>query len=119
MSDLALSGATSIDYTVTVTGTSGNTEPISGSTSFVLTVKNPCIDTSFVWITEPTMSALSYIIADDAKLFDAHPEFTINTSPIVHSLCGPIAYSATFNGVEVDSDPLSYASSTRKFTADS
>jgi hypothetical protein len=54
------------------------------------------------------MPTLSYIIADNAKLFDAHPAFTIHTMPVEHSLCGAIAYSATFDG-----DPLSYNPSTR------
>ena len=59
------------------------------------------------------MPTLSYIIADNAKLFDAHPAFTIHTMPIEHSLCGAIAYSATFDGDAVDGDPLSYNPSTR------
>jgi len=39
--------------------------------------------------------------------------------PIPHTLCGNIAYSATFDGTAVNGDPLDYDSATRKFTADS
>ena len=59
------------------------------------------------------MATLSYIIADSTKLFDAHPAFTIHTLPVSHSLCGAIAYSATFDGTAVDGDPLSYDPSAR------
>jgi len=86
-----------------------------------LTFKNPCIDQSFVQINEPDppIPDLSYIISSDPKDFAAHSAFTISTYPIPHTLCGDIAYSATFDGTAVDSDPLAYDSDTRKFTAES
>ena len=59
------------------------------------------------------MPTLNYIIADSAELFDAHSAFTIHTLPVEHSLCGAIAYSATFDGAAVDDDPLSYNPSAR------
>ena len=65
------------------------------------------------------MPELSYIISSDFTQFAAHPVFTINTIPILHSLCGEVEYSATFDGTEVDGDPLDYDPVTRKFTADS
>ena len=42
--NLSLSGDLSTPYTITVTGTSGNVDETSGSTTFTLTIKNPCID---------------------------------------------------------------------------
>ena len=91
------------------------------SDSFDLTFLNPCIDASFVTITAPTpptpMPELSYIISSGLKEFAAHPTFKIKTLPIPHTLCGDIAYSATFDGTAVDGDPLDYDPVTRKFTA--
>jgi len=86
-----------------------------------LTFKNPCIDQSFVKINEPDppIPNLSYIISSDPKEFAAHSAFTISTFPTPHTLCGDIAYSATFDGTPVDGDPLAYDSATRKFTANS
>jgi len=62
---------------------------------------------------------LRYIISSGKTYYDAHPEFTITTIPIPHTLCGNIAYSATFDDTAVDGDPLDYDPVTRKFTADS
>jgi len=93
------------------------------SDSFDLTFLNPCTDASFVTITAPTpptpMLELSYIISSGLKEFAAHPTFKIKTLPIPHTLCGDIAYSATFDGTVVNGDPLDYDSATLKFTADS
>ena len=55
IADLLLSGAVSTDYTIEVTGTAGNITPTSGSNSFLLTLKNPCIDPAFVTITEAVL----------------------------------------------------------------
>jgi hypothetical protein len=66
-----------------------------------------------VWLTEPDLPDLSYIIRDDPKLFDAHDEFIINTQPINHNLCGEvIAHKGYFNGTPVNGDPLAYAAAT-------
>jgi len=60
-------------YAIEVTATAGNITPTSGSKSFDLTVKNPCIDINFVKINGPTtLPPLSYIIASDPSQFDAH-----------------------------------------------
>ena len=117
--DLDFSGLTSKSYTIVVTGTAGNVTPTSDSNSFDLTVKNPCIDPNFVTITAPTMAALTYTISSDPAKFASHSAFTISTLPIPHTLCGNIAYSATFDGTAVNDDPLDYDPVTRKFTADS
>ena len=62
---------------------------------------------------------MRYIISSGTTYYDAHPAFTITTIPIPHTLCGNIAYSATFDGNAVDGDPLDYDPDTRKFTAES
>ena len=75
-----------------------------------------------MFITGPTnLPALSYIIADNAKLFDEHVEFVINTVPISHNLCGNIAYEGLYNSLALpaNGDPLAYAAANRQFTADS
>ena len=53
--DLDFSGPTSKSYTIEVTGTAGNVSPTSDSSSFDLTIKNPCIDPNFVTIEEKTL----------------------------------------------------------------
>ena len=53
--DLDFSGLTSKTYTIEVTGTAGNVTPTSDSNSFDLTVKNPCLDPSFVTIEGKTL----------------------------------------------------------------
>ena len=55
--DLALCGPASIDYTVTVNGEIGITEPQTGAASFTLTLKNPCIDSAFVTFPKPAISS--------------------------------------------------------------
>ena len=53
--DLNFSGPTSKSYTIVVTGTAGNVTPTYDSNSFDLTVKNPCLDPSFVTIEGKTL----------------------------------------------------------------
>jgi hypothetical protein len=62
------------------------------SASFVLTVKNPCIDPDFVTITAPTMLNLSYIIGTVGKSFAVHESSTIVAAPATLALCGEISY---------------------------
>lgn len=46
--DLDLCGLSSTDYQIAVTGTSGPIVPQSDTATFTLTLKNPCIDPTFV-----------------------------------------------------------------------
>jgi len=114
---LALSGASSTDYTITVTGTAGNVDETTGSATFDLTISNPCIDPDYVTITAPTIADISYIIAEGPIIFTAHDPFTIVTVPITHTLCGDIAYEGMFDGTAVDGDTLSYFTGILSFTA--
>jgi len=64
---LTLSGVTETIYTVTVTYTGGDgTTQVTSTDSFTITIKNPCIDPNYVFLTAPTMPALSYTIASGA-----------------------------------------------------
>lgn len=47
-----------------------------------------------------------------------HDSFTVVTTPITHSLCGPISYTATFDSQAVDATtlpPVAYDETTRSF----
>ena len=48
--NLDLSGAVSTDYIVSVTGTSGPVVVQSDTSTFTLTLKNPCIDPTYIEI---------------------------------------------------------------------
>ena len=48
--DLDLCGTDNTQYTVTVTGTSGNMIETSDSADFTLTLRNPCIDPAYIVI---------------------------------------------------------------------
>ena len=71
--NLSLSGDVSTPYTVTVTGTSGNVVTTSGSTTFTLTLKNPCIDPAYVVINPKPLTAQDYVLYNH----DGSVEFTI------------------------------------------
>ena len=58
--DLDFCGPVSTDYTVTVLGEIGITETKTDSTSFTLTLKNPCIDSSHVSFEKPGIISQLY-----------------------------------------------------------
>ena len=86
-SDVILSGSDFIDYTVTVTGEAGNITPTTGSSSFILKVKNPCIDPAYLTIaTTPLPVGETYILHDfdqTTKYEFTHTAFVINANPTV------------------------------------
>ena len=47
-SDVSLAGLVSQDYTITLKGVLGSLNTLEAQTSFTLTLKNPCVDPSFV-----------------------------------------------------------------------
>ena len=87
-------------------GTAGNVTPVQGQASFNLRIKNPCIDSDYVIINQTALPVGQKYILHDYKLAGgykfAHNSFLIVTSPITHSLCGALTYSATFNGSPID-----------------
>ena len=97
---------------------SGQTK--TSSTEMNLTVKNPCVDQNFVSIVGSPLNALQYDINTGPNAYAAHTEFTVNTVPIVHMLCGDLTYSATYKGNPISTSdmPLAYDPATRVFTGD-
>ena len=81
-----------IDYTVTVSGTSGLVNPTEVSQSFVLRVKNPCYDPLFVSIdAQPLPVGEQYLLYDFSAALPysfQHNPFSVVTAPFQHSLCG-------------------------------
>ena len=50
-----------------------------------------------------------------------HSEFSVDTVPITHSLCGDLTYSATYDGNPISSptdQPLGYNPTSREFIAE-
>lgn len=112
---MTLSGLTYIDYVINVTGTAGKVVEKSSSATFVLTIKNPCIDAAYIKIEKGALLSQVYELNDldsDGLQF-VHDPFTIKTVPIMHTLCGEIVYDSTFmtvpisNSIDVLKDPFS------------
>ena len=85
-------------------------------------MKNPCVDSAFVTVVGADLDGLSYTLGKPATSFAAHAEFTIQTLPNSHELCGEIEYRGRFADVSVQEtgeSPLSYDATTRVFTAES
>ena len=101
---LALSGTKKTDYVVKVTGTTGNVVKKSSSATFVLQVKNPCIDAAYVTIEKAVLLSQVYELheLDPEGLEFIHDAFTIKTLPITHSLCGDLVYDSTFMTASID-----------------
>ena len=105
------------DYTITVTGTSGEITPQQASATFNLKVENPCYDPSYVSITTspfpagPFMYTLYFGSLVSPNHIVSHSPYLVTTSPITHTLCGSITYEATFRGAVADSTtfpPVNY-----------
>ena len=89
------------------------------TSTFDVIFKNPCIDPEFVSISKVALpTGLAYALAstpNEGGYSFVHSPFELSVS---HSLCGSIAYSATFNSSPIDtsSSLMKYESGTRKFT---
>ena len=94
--DLQITGSHSKQYTVTIIARTGTLEVLEESTSFHLTLRNPCIDPEFVTIEKSALPAgLEYTLYDfesEAGYKFTHEPFTIVTKPIEHNLCGELYY---------------------------
>ena len=119
---LSVAGSTQTTYTVTVKAVLGTAATLEATSSFQLTVKNPCIDPTFVTIDKGTLPAgLEYDLYafDDSLGFTLmHDPFMVSTSPLVdHTLCGDVHYKVWFNGnlVTDSTRPLRYNTLTRTF----
>jgi len=69
-------------------------------------VKNPCIDPAYIVINQTPLPAGKQYILHDYKIAGGytftHDPFTIVTSPITHTMCGGLTYTATFNGSPIN-----------------
>ena len=122
--DLTLSGATSNVYTIAVKGEAGNVVKTSDTATFSFTIKNPCIDPTYVTIEKAVLLNQIYELHefDPVGYEFTHDPFVIKTLPFDHSLCGSLTYTSTFMTVDIDetiavfadpmSDPVRYDQST-------
>ena len=84
-----------------VKGLIGSLKTLSATASFVLTLKNPCIDSKFVSITPVPLffgphsyTLFSGSMASPIEVV-SHSSYAVTTTPLVgHTLCGPITYTA-------------------------
>ena len=100
-----MSGQTYRDYTVKVIGSVGTQ---SHEEHFNLRLKNPCIDSDFVYLQAPAEEKTYVIHAEELEW--RHEEFIVVTQPIEHNLCGDLTYEVTFRGflLTPSSQPLRY-----------
>jgi hypothetical protein len=79
------------DITVTLLGSAGTGTPTVKSKTFVLTVKNPCVDPAFNSITKVDFSK-DYTINSDALTIDFKAHFSVQLA----SICGSsLTFTAT------------------------
>jgi hypothetical protein len=96
-------------YTVEFTATAGTTEKITETTSFSLTVKNPCFDPTFVNIVASVEPAdFAYTVYSTSIPIYYQLEI-IATPSRIKPLCGLISFKFLYDDVEVvdDSTPIS------------
>ena len=95
----------------------------SAETSFTLTLKNPCHNSSKAKITSPTLDNYTYVVkSPKTTTTSAHKDFTLTTSPATHTLCGSLKYKVTDAANAVigsTGKPIFYTSGTKKFTFES
>ena len=107
---LALSGDTSTRYDGSLTFTTRSRYQTEDQTTtnveVDVIVKNPCIDPAYVTIGQAVLLDKIYeLYENDPVGFQfTHDEFTINTVPIAHTLCGGLTYESRFDGTLVDND---------------
>ena len=83
LQDLLLAGKNCTNYTVTVQAKTGVVEPVSNTSDFTLTLRNPCIDPAFVKVTMVPLTNQTYIL----HYFNltgyewTHPPFQVVTLP--------------------------------------
>ena len=100
-----------------VTGYSGSAE----ATAIILVnLLDPCPNTNFVTLELTSLTAsYSYVLGQDAPNGKqiVHDTLNVVTTPTQHSLCGAVAYEATFNGniIGPSDSPMSYDEATRTF----
>ena len=91
---------------------------MSDSAFVVTSFLNPCVDPAYVTINAAEgLEDVDYTADNSASIFAHLGDFTIDTVPSMHDLCGSLAYTATFDGAVIgtDSTPVSFDSSSPEF----
>ena len=94
----------------------------NSSIQYTQTIKDPCINTDFVNILAGDLPELDYDIYQGELVYAAHPESTVSTTPITHTLCGDLDYTPKYDGQppNFSTGPFTgYDPTTRVFTAES
>ena len=73
VNNLTLAGQTKTDYTVVVKGVIGSLKPLQATASFVLTLKNPCVDPQTISV----------------PILTNPPSYTYDGSTLVYKLIAP------------------------------
>jgi len=81
-----------------------------------VTLKNPCIDDSLVFIVPPKQfNREDYLVGTGDEIFTANEDFIVSTLPITHSLCGSLNKKPQYQPVDsgdfrdlTSSDPVTY-----------
>ena len=79
--------------------------------TYELTIKNPCVDPSFVNIIAPTLSPLTHTIDSGAEEFNNSAFIDETTGVVGHGLCGGFSTVTKYDNESLpltNNDPLSY-----------
>ena len=107
---------------IAVSGRAGENVITAVSATFILRVKNPCIDPEFVSISQKELPIGEVYVLHNFKAQGGytftHAPFELVTNPIAHNLCGKLAYTAKFESEPIDAmtkPPMSYDTNTLSF----
>ena len=93
------------DFTITIQATTGVTAVQTVEDSFILKLKNPCIDTAFVELVVPTVQStqIDYELYSGSinQYFHVFEFFDVIQNPFDHDLCGSVAFEVTWDGTLV------------------
>lgn len=111
-----------VTHTITVTAKNGAVSTRTVTTT--VSVCNPCLNDDYVWIEPPArFSTFEYIIYSGSQNMPAHGDFTVQTRPYQHNLCGAFRYVPTYTTSPVPYDDtltqVTYNSVNKVFSYDS
>jgi len=97
--DLAGNTIAGNDYTVTVNAAIDTNPALATSDDYVLTIKNPCLDTNYFDINTPaSLPDFYYTLYNDTDNTWTHPPFGLTGTPEILALCGGLDYSSDASG---------------------
>lgn len=101
------------NVTVILKGAIGSSFKLTSEVSFTLTLRNPCINTTFIEIIPRDLPAIeSYLIYEDFRIVQLN-QFSISVFPGEDpEICGQIGYQLQVNGEEINrnSRPIAFDS---------